>query len=126
VPAGLRAAARLEGAEGLAGVAACWQVAVDGGAGLADGLDRIADALRADREQREDLRAQLAAPRSTVALLALLPVFGLVLGGGLGADPVGILLRTPAGLGCLAVGGLLEWAGLAWTARITRTAEAGS
>ncbi|MDX2708716.1 type II secretion system F family protein [Streptomyces sp. PA03-6a] len=126
VPAALRSAARLEGAEGLSGVAACWQVAVDGGAGLADGLDRIAAALRAERDQREDLRAQLAAPRSTVALLALLPVFGLVLGAGLGADPLGILLRTPAGLGCLAAGGLLEWAGLAWTARIVRTAEGGS
>ncbi|MFE0630358.1 type II secretion system F family protein [Streptomyces sp. NPDC058864] len=126
VPAALRAAARLEGAEGLSGVAACWQVAVDGGAGLADGLDRIAAALRAERDQREDLRAQLAAPRSTVALLALLPVFGLVLGTGLGADPLGTLLRTPAGLGCLVAGGLLEWAGLAWTARIVRTAEGGS
>ncbi|MEU4091323.1 type II secretion system F family protein [Streptomyces sp. NPDC026673] len=126
VPAALRAAALLEGAEGLSGVAACWQVAVDGGAGLADGLDRIAAALRAERDQREDLRAQLAAPRSTVALLALLPAFGLVLGTGLGADPLGTLLRTPAGLGCLAAGGLLEWAGLAWTARIVRTAEAGS
>ncbi|MFG2301749.1 type II secretion system F family protein [Actinacidiphila glaucinigra] len=126
VPAALRTAALLEGAEGLSGVAACWQVAVDGGAGLADGLDRIAGALRAERDQREDLRAQLAAPRSTVALLALLPVFGLVLGTGLGADPLGTLLRTPAGLGALAAGGLLEWAGLAWTARIVRTAEGGS
>lgn len=125
VPAALRAAARSEGAEGLSGVAACWQVAVDGGAGLADGLDRVAAALRAERDGREELRAQLAAPRSTVALLALLPVFGLVLGAGLGADPLGTLLRTPAGLGCLAAGGLLEWAGLAWTARIVRTAEGG-
>ncbi|MFJ5216389.1 type II secretion system F family protein [Streptomyces sp. NPDC088354] len=124
VPAALRTAARLDGAQGLAGVAACWQVAVDGGAGLADGLDRIAAALRSERDQREDLRTQLAAPRSTVLMLALLPLFGLVLGAGLGADPVGTLLRTPFGLGCLAAGGLLEWAGLAWTARIVRTAEA--
>ncbi|MEU6346005.1 type II secretion system F family protein [Streptomyces sp. NPDC046977] len=124
VPGALRTAARLDGAQGLAGVAACWQVAVDGGAGLADGLDRIAAALRSERDQREDLRAQLAAPRSTVLMLALLPLFGLVLGTGLGADPVGTLLRTPFGLGCLASGGVLEWAGLAWTARIVRTAEA--
>lgn len=126
VPAALRGAARLEGAEGLFGVAACWQVAVDGGAGLADGLDRIASALRAERDQREDLRAQLAAPRSTVVLLALLPAFGLVLGTGLGADPLGILLRTPAGFGALVAGGLLEWAGLVWTARIVKSAEGGS
>ncbi|MEU3464956.1 type II secretion system F family protein [Streptomyces sp. NPDC006733] len=123
VPEALRAAARFEGAEGLAAVAACWQVAVDGGAGLAAGLDRIAAALRAERDQRDELSAQLAGPRSTALMLALLPLFGVVLGAGLGADPVGTLLGTPAGLACLLAGGLLEWAGLAWTGRIVRSAE---
>jgi tight adherence protein B len=112
-----------EGTHGLVAVAACWQVAVDGGAGLAAALDRVAAALRAESDQQEDLRAQLAGPRSTAVLLALLPVFGLVLGAGLGADPSRVLLHTPAGLSCLVVGGLLEWAGLAWTARIIRGAE---
>lgn len=126
VPRALRESARLyAGAEGLAAVAACWQVAVDGGAGLAAALDRVAAALRAEADQREDLRAQLAGPRSTAVLLALLPVFGLVLGAGLGADPSKVLLHTPAGMACLTAGGLLEWAGLAWTSRIIRGAEGG-
>ncbi|MEU1624254.1 type II secretion system F family protein [Streptomyces sp. NPDC020096] len=123
VTAALREAAARPGAEGLAGVAACWEVSVDGGAGLADGLDRVAAALRAERDQREDLRAQLAGPRSTAAMLALLPVFGVVLGATLGADPLRVLLRTPTGLGCLLIGGALEWAGLAWTARIVSAAQ---
>nr|WP_245689191.1 type II secretion system F family protein [Streptomyces chattanoogensis] len=123
VPRALRTAARLPGAEGLTGVAACWQVAVQGGAGLASGLERIADGLRARRDQREELRAQLAGPRATALMLALLPVAGLVMGGALGADPLRVLLHTPAGWGCLAVGGLLEWGGMAWTARIV--ADAG-
>lgn len=127
VPHALREAARqCEGAHGLAAVAACWQVAVDGGAGLAAALDRVAAALRADADQRDDLRAQLAGPRSTAVLLALLPLFGVVLGAGLGADPSAVLLHTPPGLLCLLAGGLLEWAGLAWTARIIRSAESGS
>jgi tight adherence protein B len=126
VSAALRAAARQPGSEGLAAVAACWQVAVDGGAPLADGLDRIADALRAERDQREDVRAQLAGPRSTAVMLALLPVVGVALGTGLGADPLRVLLGTPAGIGCLLVGGLLEWTGLAWTARIVHAAEKAS
>lgn len=126
VPQTMRAAARLsEGMRGLAAVAACWQVAVDGGAGLAAALDRVAAALRAEADQRDDLRAQLAGPRSTAGLLALLPLFGVVLGAGLGARPAQILLHTPTGLGCLLAGGLLEWAGLAWTARIIRAAESG-
>lgn len=126
VPEALRAAARLsEGTRGLAAVAACWQVAVDGGAGLAAALDRVAAALRAEADQRDDLRAQLAGPRSTAGLLALLPLFGVVLGAGLGAHPARILLHTATGLVCLLAGGLLEWAGLAWTARIISAAENG-
>ena len=41
VPGALRQAAREPGADGLVGLAACWRVAVDGGAGLAAGLDRL-------------------------------------------------------------------------------------
>ncbi|MET8677302.1 type II secretion system F family protein [Streptomyces sp. NPDC004647] len=122
VPGALRQAAGQPGGEGLLGMAACWQVAADGGAGLAGGLERVAAALRAEREQGEELYAQLAGTRSTAAMLALLPVFGLLMGSALGAEPLRVLLHTPPGWACLAVGGLLECAGLAWTARIIRSA----
>ncbi|MFJ5803156.1 type II secretion system F family protein [Streptomyces decoyicus] len=121
----LREAARLPGAAGLTGMAACWQVAVEGGAGLASGLERIAAGLRAQRDQRDELRAQLAGPRATALMLALLPVGGLLMGSALGADPLRVLLHTPAGWGCLVVGGLLEWCGVAWTVRIVAAAEDG-
>ncbi|MFF3325797.1 type II secretion system F family protein [Streptomyces sp. NPDC002889] len=123
VPQALREAAGEPGADGLAGVAACWRVAVDSGAGLAAGLDRLEAALRAERDQREDLRAQLAGAWSTIVLLALLPVAGLAMGAALGADPLKVLFHTPAGIGCLVIGGLLETAGLCWAARIVRTGE---
>lgn len=124
VPATLAAAARQPGAEGLLGLAACWRVAVDQGAGLAAGLDRLDAALRAERDQRADLRAQLAGARATAVMLAALPVLGLLLGTAMGADPLRVLLHTGAGLGCLVVGGLFEAAGLWWAARIVRGAEA--
>ncbi|MFI2351052.1 type II secretion system F family protein [Streptomyces sp. NPDC019443] len=123
VPQALREAAREPGADGLAGVAACWRVAVDSGAGLAAGLDRLEAALRAERDQRADLRTQLAGASSTIALLAALPLVGLGMGWALGADPLRVLLHTPAGLVCLVVGGLLEAAGLCWAARIVRRGE---
>ncbi|OEU96787.1 type II secretion system F family protein [Streptomyces nanshensis] len=126
VPGALREAAHRPGAEGLRGVAACWQVAVEGGAGLAAGLDKVSDALRAEGDQREELRALLAGPRSTAAVLALLPVFGLLLGAAMGADPGRVLLHSPAGLACLVVGALLEWAGVTWVAWLVRTAEGRS
>ncbi|MFC7966801.1 type II secretion system F family protein [Streptomyces cinereoruber] len=123
VPEALRRASRQDGADGLAGMAACWQVAVDGGAGLAAGLDRLEASLRGHHEQRERLRAELAGAWATVTVLALLPAAGLALGTALGADPLRVLLHTPAGLGCLAVGGALEAAGLWWAARIVRGGE---
>ncbi|MER5970290.1 type II secretion system F family protein [Streptomyces sp. NPDC002055] len=123
VPAALRKAARQPGAEGLLGVAACWQVAADSGAGLAAGLERVADALRAERAQGEELEAQLAGTRATAVMLALLPLVGLLMGSALGAEPLRVLLHTPAGWMCLLVGGALEYAGLVWTARVVRAAS---
>ncbi|MEU9009597.1 type II secretion system F family protein [Streptomyces sp. NPDC048479] len=123
VPQALREAARQPGADGLAGVAACWRVAVDSGAGLAAGLDRLEAALRAEWDQRQELRAQLAGAWSTAVLLAVLPLVGLAMGWALGADPLGVLLRTAAGLVCLVVGGLLEAAGFCWAMRIVRGRE---
>ncbi|MCL2734699.1 MAG: type II secretion system F family protein [Actinomycetia bacterium] len=124
VPRALADLARQPGAGGLSGLAACWRVAVDRGAGLASGLDRLEAALRAERDQRADLRAQLAGARSTAVLLAGLPVLGLLLGTGLGAHPLHVLLHTGAGLACLVLGGVLEGAGLWWALRIVRGAEA--
>jgi tight adherence protein B len=124
VPGALSGAARQPGAEGLLGLAACWRVAVDQGAGLAEGLDRLEAALRAERDQRADLRAQLAGARSTALMLAGLPVLGLLLGTALGADPLHVLLHSGAGLGCLLIGGLLEGLGMWWALGIVRRAEA--
>ncbi|WP_225824966.1 type II secretion system F family protein [Streptomyces naphthomycinicus] len=124
VPGALAAAARQPGAEGLLGLAACWRVAVDQGAGLAAGLDRLDGALRAERDRRADLRAQLAGARATAVLLAALPVLGLLLGTAMGADPLRVLLHSGAGLGCLTAGAVCETAGMWWAARIVRGAEA--
>lgn len=123
VPGALVGAARQPGTGGLLGLAACWRVAVDQGAGLAAGLDRLEGALRAERDQRADLQAQLAGARSTAVMLAGLPVLGLLLGTALGADPLHVLLHTGAGLGCLLVGGVLEGLGMWWALRIVRGAE---
>ncbi|MCX5559533.1 type II secretion system F family protein [Streptomyces sp. NBC_00038] len=123
VPGALTDVARQPGADGLVGLAACWRVAVDRGAGLAAGLDRLEGALRAERDQRADLRAQLAGSRSTAVMLAGLPVLGLLLGTALGADPLHVLLHTGPGLACLLIGGVLEGVGLWWAMRIVRGAE---
>jgi tight adherence protein B len=109
----------------IRGLAVCWQVCQGSGSSLASAVDRLEDGLRAEAECRDEVQAELAGPRSTALMLAVLPGFGLLLGSGLGADPLRFLLRTPLGGGCLAVGVALELLGVWWTGRIVRAA-AGS
>lgn len=107
----------------LRGLAACWRVCSGTGSSLALAVDRLAEAHAAEQAQRLTVEAELAGPRATAVLLALLPVAGIALAAGLGADPLRLLLRTPVGMACL-VGGLgLDATGLWWTARLVAAAR---
>jgi tight adherence protein B len=98
-------------------------VAATQGAGLADALDRLVVQDRRAEEVRRQLEAHLAAPRATARMLALLPALGLLLGIAVGGDPLGWLLGTPLGVGCLVLGILLVVAGLTWASRIVARTE---
>ncbi|WP_432090736.1 type II secretion system F family protein [Streptomyces sp. NRRL F-5630] len=126
VPAALREAARVPGAEGLVGLAACWRVALDRGAGLAVGLERLERALLADRDQRADLLAQLSGARATAWLLAALPLLGLLLGSAVGAAPLRVLFGSAPGFVCLVIGSALEAAGVWWCLWLVRQAQRGA
>lgn len=119
----LRAAARAPGARGLLPLSVCWEVTGGTGGRLADAVDRVVDGLRADDEVREEVAAALAAPRASAVVLVLLPVVGLALGAGLGADPLHVLLGSPLGWVCLVAGLGLEALGWWWTERLARAAE---
>lgn len=121
--AALRATASSgKGLAGLSRFAACWQVAVTSGASLAPAVDRVADALHDELELARSLAVSLAGPRTTVRLLAVLPLVGLGLGGVLGARPLAFLLGTPAGLGCLVAAVGFDLAGVIWGRRIANRA----
>lgn len=113
VPGALRAAAG--GAPGLAELAAAWEVAEASGASLSRTLEAAAERLSARQELRATVEAELAAPRATGRLLAVLPLAGLGLGLVLGGNPVAFLGGTLVGQGCLVVGVALGCAGLLWT-----------
>jgi tight adherence protein B len=83
-------------------------------------IDTVSTDL-ADRLQAMTQRdAQVTGPRVSGYVMAVLPVLGIVLGIGMGADPVHVLFGTGAGNLLLLVGSALTCAGLAWTARIVR------
>ena len=114
--------AAASGSCALAGAAACWAVAAHTGAGLAEGLDRVAGLARSERRLAADLAAETAAPRATARVLSLLPVLGLLLGEMLGAHPVQWLLGGPLGWLCLAGGSGFLLVGRLWARRIVRRA----
>jgi len=124
VPDALRQVARRPGAGDLRLVAAAWQVSERSGAGLALALQSVAGALGERQRTRRLVASELASARSTARLMAVLPVFTLLMGAGAGGDPVGFLLGTTPGLACSAAGLACELAGLAWIERIAASVEA--
>lgn len=123
IAAALRDAGRVRGHEALGEVAAAWQVADRAGAPLSTVLDRVEQAVRADREVDREVQSGVASARATGRLMAVLPIVGLSLGSGLGGNPVAVLTSTWIGAVCCAAGCLLACAGVAWVEHIASSAE---
>ncbi|GAA4911262.1 tight adherence protein B [Actinomycetospora succinea] len=120
VPAALRAARTREPAVAvhLDRLAGAWALADRHGIALAGPAGAVAHDLRARARMAGGLRARLAGPRATAAVLGGLPVLGLLLGEGIGARPWAVLTTGVVGQVLLVVGVGLVCAGLAWTERI--------
>lgn len=118
VPAALRELGERPGAGALRDLASAWQVSGSTGAGLSVALTQVATSVREQRATDRLVAAELASAQATARMVAALPAFSLVLGAGVGGDPWGFLLRTPAGLVCLACGLGLALLGLGWLERI--------
>ncbi len=123
VPTALREVAAVPGCEAFARVASAWDLTETVGTPAAAVLGRVALAVRGHAEHVRAVRAELAGARASARLLATLPVVGLLMGAGLGAHPLHVLLGTTYGQLALCAGIALELIGLAWTDRIARRAE---
>ena len=124
VPEMLERVACRPGAQGLRLLGACWRIGAEHGGTFASVVDGLAAALRDEEAHRAEVMAQLAGPRATARLLAVLPVLGLAMGGSLGAHPLPFLFGTLPGLACLILGAGLDALGLWWTRRLVVSAEA--
>lgn len=123
VPAALRADAEEFELVVLTALAAVWQVSAGSGAGLSDAAYRLGAAALQRERLRRDLASQMAGPKATARVLALLPLIGLVLGSGLGGSPFAWLLGTPAGWAILIIGLALEVVGVIWVRRLVGRVE---
>ncbi|KOX31670.1 type II secretion system protein [Saccharothrix sp. NRRL B-16348] len=101
-------------------LARAWRLSAVHGVPLAD----VLDAVRRDLDRRTafagQVHARMAGPRAGAAVLAGLPLFGVVLGELGGARPLAVLSGTPPGQVLLVAGVVLICVGLRWSGRLTR------
>jgi tight adherence protein B len=122
VAAELDRLAELPGAAGLRLLAGCWRIGAERGGMFGDVVGGLAAALRDEEAHRAEVAAQLAGPRATARLLALLPLLGLAMGAALGARPLVFLFGSLPGLVCLLAGLGLDALGLWWTGHLAARA----
>jgi tight adherence protein B len=120
VTAGLRAEARSSALPvHWDRLAVCWQLASDQGLAIAT-LMRAAQRDIAERQRfSARVASGMAGARATAAILAGLPVLGVLLGQLIGARPLSFLLSGHAGGWLLVIGLTLACGGLLWSDRIT-------
>ncbi len=90
------------------------------GVALRPQVEAIAESLSRGQRASADRQAQLAGSRMSGWVLTALPALGLLLGAGMGADPIGVLAGGGIGGILLVVGTALTCGGLLWSARIAR------
>lgn len=123
VPETLLAHATQPGCAGLADLARAWRLAVDTGAPMAGALDHVALSLRRDEALQRTVAAELAGPRATGKVMAVLPLGGIGMGYLLGGRPLEFLVDGPLGWACLLGGVGLACAGVLWVDQLARVAE---
>lgn len=124
VPAALCRAAhgRTDIGADLHRMAAAWTLAERHGIPLAELLAGVQRDIHWREQFGNTVRAQLAGPRATAAVLAALPALGIGLGQLVGADPLAVLRAGVLGQALLVLGVALAAAGTAWTEHILRAA----
>ena len=126
VPSVLRRVATRPGGEGLAALAAAWQLCAALGSGLAVAVERVVEGVRAEQATTRLVEAEVASAKATARLVAALPVLVLLVAQGVGADPWHFLLGTGPGVVCLGAGCALLLVGLEWIDRVAEAARSGA
>ncbi len=106
---------RVPGQAGLSEIGHAWQVTQITGASMHAGLARVRLNLEEAADTAIVTAGELAGPRATGQLLAVLPLAGLGISAAIGSNPFGFLIGSLPGRVCLLVGVGLACAGLIWS-----------
>ncbi len=123
VGATLRDAGRQPGYQGLVELAMAWELAELAGAPIATLAMQVSSSLATVEEHTAAVTAELASPRASGRLLAVLPLLGMAMGTLAGGRPVAFLLGTVPGGFCLLGGVSLAAAGVLWTEHLANAAS---
>ena len=97
-------------------VAVIWSTAERAGFSMATSLQRVHGNALVDQEIAREVQSNVAAPKFSIATMAVLPAAVWAMGTGFGANPLHFLVSNPVGWVCLGLGvGLFALAG--WVVR---------
>lgn len=107
-------------------VAQLWSAAAYHGLPTAKLVEQVRLRIEHRLRHREQTKAALSGAQSTATVLSILPLAGIALGSGMGANPLGVLFGGgPGGLLLIAGIGLIA-AGLGWSRGIIERAGRGA
>ncbi|WP_018023148.1 type II secretion system F family protein [Corynebacterium ulceribovis] len=99
-----------------------WVMSTEHGVSLGELFQQLSADLTARHNHRQRLMASLAGPRTTMWILAALPLFGIAMGQAMGTESVEFLLFSSIGSVVLIVGVAFMSAGLVWAVHLTESA----
>lgn len=99
-----------------------WTLAHTNGLPLADVMDAVRADVAGQVRYATKVKARMAGPQASGAVLAALPALGLLLGEAMGASPLHVLLTNPLGQALLVTGTALICLGLHWINKLTTQA----
>lgn len=99
-----------------------WGLATTHGLPLGELFQQLNEDLFARHNHRERLMASLAGPRTTMWILAALPLFGIAMGQMMGTQTLSFLLFDGLGSAIFIVGVMFMSAGLLWAVHLTESA----
>ena len=111
----------LDGAD-LRFVGQAWLLSERTGAPLAEALARAEEVLRSRHRAQERVASAAAGPRASMAVLAVLPLTGPLMGLAFGLGPTDLYLGSPASTVSLGVGVALALLAWWWSRRIVAAA----
>lgn len=100
-------------------LSSCWDISEEAGIGLATAVGQLAKGVQMKVQLEEELKSALTQAKLSLWVLAALPLFGLLLAGAIGENPLVWLFTNKFGQMVLIFGLSLEALGIFWVNRIT-------